>query len=126
MRRADTAANMGRSLYYADRPARARHRIPKPEVRHASTLARALALLCVALAAPAAADEARFMSFPDVRGDQIVFTWEGDLYRDRPRGRRRACASPATRRQDVAAKLSPDGRFIAYTRVRRQRRPTSG
>ena len=29
---------------------------------------------------PSAADESRFMSYPDVRGDRIVFAWDGDLY----------------------------------------------
>ena len=30
--------------------------------------------------AAAAGGEARFMSTPDIRGDRVVFAWEGDLY----------------------------------------------
>ena len=72
--------------------------------------------LGLALAAPAAADGTRFMTYPDVRGDQIVFTWEGDLYRTGLEGGTavRLTGDPA---EEVAAKLSPDGRFIAYTRI---------
>jgi tricorn protease-like protein len=39
-------------------------------------------LLCLllALAVSAAAGEARFMTLPDVRGERLVFAYEGDLY----------------------------------------------
>ena len=40
----------------------------------------ALLPVCFSVAAVAAAGEARFMTQPDIRGDRIVFAWEGDLY----------------------------------------------
>jgi len=43
---------------------------------------RSPALLPVlsSVAAAAAGGEARFMTTPDIRGDRVVFAWEGDLY----------------------------------------------
>jgi hypothetical protein len=36
-------------------------------------------LFSSSVAAVAAAGEARFMATPDIRGDRVVFNWEGDL-----------------------------------------------
>ena len=72
--------------------------------------------LCLALAASAAAGEARFMRQPDVRGERIVFSWEGDIYQTGLQGGTalRLTSHPA---DELAPKLSPDGQWIAYTRV---------
>ena len=85
-----------------------------------TSLARALPLLaCATLAVPVAADESRFMSQPDVRGDVIVFAWDGDIYRTGLEGGTavRLTSHPAA---ELAPKLSPDGKWIAYTGRRRR------
>ncbi|HXK10189.1 MAG TPA: S41 family peptidase [Vicinamibacteria bacterium] len=77
--------------------------------------ARALLLaLLVSSAAPAGAGEARFMTYPDVRGDRIVFAWEGDLYTVGVEGgtATRLTGHPAS---ELAPKFSPDGTWIAYS-----------
>ena len=82
-----------------------------------TSLARALPLLaCAAPAAPVAAAEARFMSHPDVRGDVVVFAWEGDIHRTGLEGGTavRLTSHPG---DELAPKLSPDGKWIAYSRV---------
>ena len=62
----------------------------------------------------AAGGEARFMSTPDIRGDRIVFAWEGDLYTTGVEGGTavRLTSHPAG---ELAPKLSPDGKWIAYS-----------
>jgi len=73
-----------------------------------------MALACAGAARFVAADEARFMTHPDIRGDEIVFTWDGDLYRSVLAGgiAVRLTSHPGT---EFAARLSPDGKWIAYT-----------
>ena len=74
----------------------------------------ALLLVLFSVAAVAAAGEARFMSYPDVRGDRIVFAWEADLYTVGIEGGTavRLTSHPAG---ELAPKFSPDGKWIAYT-----------
>src|SRR5512143_2391813 len=76
-------------------------------------LAFALVLLCGSAGA-SSADEARFFSYPDVRGDRIVFAWEADLYTVGIEGGTavRLTHSPVDER---APKFSPDGKWIAYS-----------
>ena len=66
------------------------------------------------VAAVAAAGEARFMSTPDIRGDRVVFAWEGDLYTTGVPGGTaiRLTSHPGN---EYAPKFSPDGKWIAYT-----------
>ena len=77
---------------------------------------RTPALLPVLLpaAAVAAAGEARFMTQPDIRGERIVFAWEGDLYATGLEGGAaiRLTGHPSG---ELAPKISPDGKWIAYT-----------
>ena len=77
-------------------------------------LAFALFLLCGSAAAVCAADEARFFSYPDVRGDRIVFAWEADLYLTTVEG---GTAVRLTHHPggELAPKFSPDGKWIAYS-----------
>ena len=61
-----------------------------------------------------AASEGRFMSYPDIRGDKIVFTYEDDLWL------LDGCGGTAIRLtnhpgMEYAAKFSPDGKWIAFT-----------
>ncbi|MCI0516043.1 S41 family peptidase [candidate division KSB1 bacterium] len=61
-----------------------------------------------------AAIEGRFMQYPDIRGDKIVFTYEGDLWLLNQTGgmATRLTNHPAT---EFAAKISPDGKWLAFT-----------
>jgi dipeptidyl aminopeptidase/acylaminoacyl peptidase len=71
-------------------------------------------LFCASLSATAAGGEARFFSYPDVRGDRIVFAWEADLYVVGVDGGTggRLTHHPGG---ELAPKFSPDGQWIAYT-----------
>ncbi len=86
--------------------------------------ARSLALLlpvCLLLSAPSlaatAADgppEARLLRYPDAWGDFVVFTYAGDLWRAPIAG---GAAYRLTTHvgQEVFPKISPDGRWIAFS-----------
>jgi len=76
------------------------------------TLAATLALLPVSVA-PALA-QTKLLRFPDVHGDQVVFTYAGDLWTASTAGgdARRLTAHPG---QELFAKISPDGQWIAFT-----------
>lgn len=56
----------------------------------------------------------RFVSTPDVRGDKLVFTWEGDLWLGSLQGgsARRLTTHPGL---ESNARFSPDGKWIAFT-----------
>jgi len=71
-------------------------------------------LFSFSVAAAGAAGEARFMTTPDIRGDRVVFAWEGDLYTTSAEGGTavRLTSNPAG---ELAPKLSPDGKSIAYS-----------
>ncbi|HYK90829.1 MAG TPA: S41 family peptidase [Acidobacteriota bacterium] len=71
-------------------------------------------LLLVAPALIFAAGEARFMSYPDLSGDKIVFTYDDDLWLATVQGGipSRITTHPG---REYAAKFSPDGKWIAYT-----------
>lgn len=62
----------------------------------------------------ACAGEARFMQYPDIHGDRIVFTYENDLWMVRARGgaARRLTSAPGT---EHMARFSPDGKWIAFS-----------
>ncbi|HTY36590.1 MAG TPA: PDZ domain-containing protein [Bacteroidota bacterium] len=75
----------------------------------------AFVLLTITLAAPAIAQqEARLLRFPAIHGNQIVFTYAGDLYSVPAAG---GVARKLT--NDVGfemfAHFSPDGKYIAFT-----------
>ena len=73
----------------------------------------ALLLLVLSLATWAFAAEARFMTYPDIHGDKIVFTYEGDLWLADGRGpAARLTSFPG---EEYAAKFSPDGQWLAFT-----------
>ncbi len=80
-------------------------------------MARRLFLLTAILLLPAAlisADEARFMSYPDISGEKIVFTYDDDLWLTTIQGGvpSRITTHPG---REYGAKFSPDGKWIAYT-----------
>jgi tricorn protease len=73
-----------------------------------------LSLLLLAAALTAWAGEARFMTYPDIHGDQIVFVHEGNLWLVAAGGgtARRLTSFPGTA---FAPKFSPDGQWIAFS-----------
>jgi len=71
--------------------------------------------LALTLAATLAAGEPpRFVQFPDIHGDQVVFTYEGDLWLGSTGGgaARRLTTRPGTA---FSARFSPDGKWIAFS-----------
>jgi len=71
------------------------------------------AMLC--LGGLFAQDEARLLRFPAIHGDQIVFTYAGDLYTvDKTGGIARKLTNDENG-YEMFARFSPDGRQIAFT-----------
>jgi len=72
-----------------------------------------LATLALAAASDAGAVPARFVRTPDVRGETVVFAWEGDLFRVPLAGgvATRLTTFPGN---EEAPKLSPDGKWLAF------------
>lgn len=78
--------------------------------------ARRFALLSALLplfALPASAVPARFVRTPDVRGDVIVLSWEGDLFRV-PLAGGIAVRMTTHPGNEEAPRVSPDGRWVAF------------
>ncbi len=73
-----------------------------------------LAVLTLLSLTSVAVQEARFLRFPDIHGNTIVFTYENDLWLIEAGGgpARRITSFPGA---EYAAKFSPDGRWIAFT-----------
>ncbi|MCJ7674157.1 MAG: hypothetical protein MUO33_03280, partial [Sedimentisphaerales bacterium] len=58
--------------------------------------------------------DARMLRFPDVSAESIVFVYAGDLWTvPKEGGLARRLSSP--KGQELFAKFSPDGRFIAFS-----------
>ncbi len=71
--------------------------------------------LCVALTgASLATAQTKLLRFPDIHGDKVVFTYGGDLWLAPDSGGTawRMTAHPG---QELFAKFSPDGQWIAFT-----------
>jgi len=77
------------------------------------SLGALIALICVFVSGTLA-DEARFMKYPDVSKDKIVFSYEGDLWLVSAAGgvARRITSAPGN---ELSPKFSPDGKWIAFT-----------
>jgi tricorn protease len=84
----------------------------------ALAVAAAAALLLLPLAAAARQQpppgEARLLRYPDIRGDKIAFVYAGDIWVVDAAGgmARRLTSDPGL---ELFPKLSPDGRWIAFT-----------
>ena len=79
------------------------------------TRTRRLALTALALfAASTSLAQTKLLRFPDIHGDQVVFTYAGDLWLAPATGgdARRLTTHPG---QELFAKFSPDGRWVAFT-----------
>ena len=78
--------------------------------------ARCLSLLAfpVALSAQTATELPRFVRWPDIHGDQVVFTYEDDLWLGSLQGgpARRLTSHPGV---ETTPKFSPDGKWIAFS-----------
>ncbi len=72
-----------------------------------------VSLILILTAAVASADETRLMRYPDIHGDQIVFTYGGDLWLVNSSGGR-AIRLTTHIGSDAMAKFSPDGKKIAF------------
>ncbi len=72
------------------------------------------ALLAAALVPAAVSAGTKLLRFPDVHGDQVVFSYGGDLWKASTAGglATRLTAHPGV---ELFAKFSPDGRSIAFT-----------
>src|ERR1700755_2287890 len=70
-------------------------------------------VLSIAVARPANS-QTKLLRFPDVHGDQVVFTYGGDLWLASTSGglASRLTAHPSL---EMFAKFSPDGKWIAFT-----------
>ncbi len=73
-----------------------------------------LAMLLAGSAAMASADEARLLRFPATNGNQVVFTYAGDLYTVSINGGE-AKRLTSHVGYEMFAKFSPDGQSIAFT-----------
>jgi tricorn protease len=71
-------------------------------------------LLATLLLATPLAAQTRLLRFPDIHGDLVVFSYAGDLWRAPADGGTavRLTASPG---QELFARFSPDGQWIAFT-----------
>lgn len=71
-------------------------------------------LTSVFLPAQSSSREAQFMSYPDIHGERLVFTWEDDLWIGTTDGghARRITTHPGT---EIMARFSPDGKWIAFS-----------
>jgi tricorn protease len=71
-------------------------------------------LALILLTAGAALAQTKLLRFPDIHGDQVVFTYAGDLWTSPVSGGNaiRLTAHPGV---EVFAKFSPDGKWIAFT-----------
>ncbi len=88
-------------------------------IRSLAALAAALlittsAALLVATGAAAQDDDTRLLRFPHIHGDQVVFTYGGDLYTASLTG---GTATRLTSHEglEIFARFSPDGRWIAFS-----------
>jgi len=73
-----------------------------------------LALLLISSAAVASADEARLLRFPTTNGQQVVFSYAGDLY-SAPINGGEARRLTSHVGYEMFARFSPDGQSIAFT-----------
>jgi len=72
------------------------------------------ALLVLSASLALAAEEGRFMRYPSISKDKIVFTYESDLWQVGDQGGK-ACRLTTFPGVESYAKFSPDGQWIAFT-----------
>jgi len=62
-----------------------------------------------------ATEDARLLRFPAVHGDQVVFTYAGDLYTVPLKGGLARRLTSDEKGYEMFARFSPDGKYIAFT-----------
>ncbi len=78
------------------------------------TLAAVFAILFISASAFSQEKEARLMRFPAIHGDQVVFSYAGNLYTvDKAGGTARLLTDG--KGNEIFARFSPDGKTIAFT-----------
>jgi len=79
-----------------------------------ATLIATVFLITLILTVHNASAQTKLLRFPDIHGDQVVFTYGGDLWTAAVTGGNaiRLTAHPGV---EVFAKFSPDGKWIAFT-----------
>ena len=75
---------------------------------------RTFVAIAITVTAQSLASQTKLLRFPDLHGDQVVFTYGGDLWRA-PIAGGTAIRLTATAGVELFAKFSPDGRWIAFT-----------
>ncbi len=70
--------------------------------------------ICFFLFSWAYAEEARLLRFPHIQGDQVVFSYAGDLYTTGLKGGQ-ARKLTSDKGYEMFPRLSPDGKYIAFT-----------
>ena len=70
--------------------------------------------ICFFLFSWAYAEEARLLRFPHIQGDQVVFSYAGDLYITGLKGGQ-ARKLTSDKGYEMFPRLSPDGKYIAFT-----------
>ena len=85
-----------------------------PRPIHLAPAILAVAVVLAGNASPAANAQTKLLRFPDIHGEQVVFTYAGDLWLASTSGgvARRLTTHPG---QELFGKFSPDGRTIAFT-----------
>ncbi|MBN2477285.1 MAG: PD40 domain-containing protein [Pirellulales bacterium] len=83
-------------------------------VRTASLLITVATFGQIAALPATAAAQTKLLRFPDIRGNEVVFCYGGDLWRASAKGGKatRVTAHPG---QELFPKFSPDGKWIAFT-----------
>ncbi len=76
-----------------------------------ATFLRALAVLSISVAV---SGQTKLLRFPDIHGDKVVFSYAGDLW-TAPASGGGAVRLTAHPGQELFAKFSPDGKWIAFT-----------
>lgn len=79
-------------------------------MKHLAYAAAAVALI----AAPSAGAETKLLRFPDIHGNEVAFSYGGDIWiaSTEGGGARRVTSHPGV---ELFPKFSPDGRYIAFT-----------
>ena len=83
-------------------------------MRSSSSVCSLIVLICFTPTARPQADEARLLRFPAIHGDQVAFTYAGNLYTVSAKG---GVARRLTNHDgfEMFPRFSPDGKWIAFT-----------
>ena len=86
----------------------------RPTSRSRTLLLVALSTIVAAAGTAYGANQARYMAYPDIHGDRIVFVYENDLWTV-PAGGGTAARLTSWPGAESNPTFSPDGAWIAFT-----------